>query len=422
MGASLPTKEERLQTILTENHPATALPGTGNMITDNSDVYLRLQKHLDRQAVGFPAGRAGRNILRRIFTPQEAEIAACLSGRPEPIAAIHARAGHLAVSAGELADILARIAQKGGIEFRESDGERFYCNAPLILGMYEMQLDRLTPEFLRDFNACTGEVQFGLEFLRSGLPQMRTIPVAVSITPQHRAATFDEIASLLERAAGPFVLMACICRRKKALEGKRCRMTQREETCLCLGNLARWALACGQGREIGREEALEILARNQKEGLVLQPTNTEEIEAVCSCCGCCCGMLAVHRKLPRPMDFWTTNFHARVDETLCDGCGACRIRCQAGAMEIGPGKQAVVDRHRCLGCGLCVPACRKGAVALVKNAEEVRPPRTRDELHGRIMADKKGGLGKIRVAGRLLLGALASMPTRNGPGGSGEKS
>jgi Na+-translocating ferredoxin:NAD+ oxidoreductase subunit B len=378
-------------------------------MSGNGDAHRRLQKHLARQAVGFPAGEAGLRILRRLFTPREAEIAACLRDRPEPLAAIHARSGHLAASPGELADILARIAEKGGIEFREGRGERLYCNAPLVLGMYEMQLDRLTPELLRDFNACTSDPAFALEFLRSGLPQMRTIPVAESITPQHRAATFDEIAFLLEKAPGPFVLMACICRRKKALEGKACRMTEREETCLCLGNLARWALACGQGREIGRQEARELLARNQKEGLVLQPTNTEEIEAVCSCCGCCCGMLAVHRKLPRPMDFWTANFHARVDGEACDGCGACRIRCQVGALEIGPGKRARVDLHRCLGCGLCVPACRKGAILLVKNAEEVRPPRTRDELHGRIMADKHGGLGKIKVAGRLLLGALAGL-------------
>lgn len=386
-------------------------------MTKNNDPYLALQEHLDRQAVGFPATRSGAElkILRHIFSEKEAEIAACLSYRPEPLAAIFARAGHLVGSMEELAEILDCIARKGGIESWKKEGPRQYCNAPLVLGMYEMQLNRLTPEFIKDFNAYTRDRKFGLEFLHSGLAQMRTIPVAQSIRLQHGISTFDEVQALLEEARGPFVIMACICRSKKAMEGKACQVTQRKETCLCLGTLAQWALLCDMGREIGREEAREIIACNQKEGLVLQPTNTERVEAICSCCGCCCSMLSVHKKLPRPMDFWSTNFHAQVDTAACDGCGACVSRCQVEAVRVAEEKKAaVVDQHRCLGCGLCVPVCQKEAVTLVKNSTEIRPPQTREELHERIMASRKSRLGKIELAGKLILDTVRAQIRSSG--------
>ena len=39
-------------------------------------VYIKLQKHLNNQAVGFPATRPGVEIkiLKHIFAPEEAEI------------------------------------------------------------------------------------------------------------------------------------------------------------------------------------------------------------------------------------------------------------------------------------------------------------------------------------------------------------
>ena len=36
---------------------------------------------------------------------------------------------------------------------------------------------------------------------------------------------------------------------------------------------------------------IAIIEENQREGLVLQPSNTRDIDFVCSCCGCCCGIL-----------------------------------------------------------------------------------------------------------------------------------
>jgi hypothetical protein len=200
--------------------------------------------------------------------------------------------------------------------------------------MYEYQLNRLTPEFIEDFRQYTSSVKFGLEFLSPKLPQMLTIPVSNSIHPQHQVSTFDKVTALLQAAEAPFANFECICRKKKSLQG---------ETCMAIGNIGRMALSSGFGRKIARDEAMVIIEQNQKQGLVLQPSNNEKAEFICSCCGCCCGMLGVHQSLPKPLDFWATNFYAAVDRDTCEGCGACAMD-KYGVRNMGSPIKGLVKR------------------------------------------------------------------------------
>ncbi|MGV8073445.1 MAG: ATP-binding protein [Syntrophobacteraceae bacterium] len=372
-------------------------------------IYKKLQQHLNNQAVGFPATRSGVEIkiLKHIFAPREAEIASYLSYKPEPIETLFERVRHLVQSPEELADVLDHIHKNGGIESKVKEGKRVYCIIPLIIGMYEGQLDRLTPEFIKDFDEYTNNRRFGVEFLSTNLTQMRTIPVARSIQPHHHAASFDEVTVLLQKAEAPFAILECICRKKKAMEDTPCKTTDRKETCLALGGVAQSVLLSGHGREIGRDEAMAIIEQNQKDGLVLQPSNTETIDFICSCCGCCCGMLNIHSKLPRPLDFWSTNFQAAVNADDCNGCGVCEKRCQVGAINVAEKKQpAVVNLNLCIGCGLCVQTCPKKAISLLKKPAETRPPKTREDLYDIIMAGKKSRTGKLKLTGKLITDAI----------------
>jgi len=377
-------------------------------------AFIKLQKHLNNQAVGFPATKTGVEIriLKHIFTPEEAEIATLLSYKLEPIDVIYRRAKHQVESIEELGEILDRIQKKGGIEFKMKNGKKHYCNAPLVVGMYEYQLDRLTPEFIKDFNEYTSDRGFGIEFLSTKLPQMRTIPIFRTIHPEYNVSTFDEVTALLQQAEEPFVILECICRKKKSIEGKACKVTDRKETCLAMGGMAQMVLASDVGREINREEAMAIIKQNQKEGLVLQPSNTKLPEFICSCCGCCCGMLTLHKNLPKPLDFWATNFHAVVDKNTCVGCGNCEESCQVGAVSVSEeDRYAVVNLDRCLGCGVCVSNCPTESISLARNSTEVIPPQTREELFDIIMDKKKGRFGKLMVTGKLFFDAVRTGQT-----------
>ena len=385
------------------------------------NVYIKLQQHLDRQPVGFPAtkGQSEIRILKHIFTPKQAEIATCLTHRPESIEIIHGRACQLIPSHEVQPDgvpsiqaleiTLNAMVKKGGIEIHKKNNITFFANAPLVVGMYELQLDRLTPEFIMDFKTYSSDKKFGLAFLGTRLPQMRTIPIQKSIPYQTRVSTFDEINILLEKTLGPFVILPCICRKKKSIQGSSCKVTQRTETCLALGDIGQSAIEMGMGREISRDEAITIIDQNQKEGLVLQPSNAQTPDFICSCCACCCGMLSIQKSLPSPLHFWASNFQAEIDKNLCNGCGICEKRCQADAIILPPlskktsaeTRTAAVDKNRCLGCGLCVPTCPANAVTLVPKPIETRPPETRQELYEILLAGKKDPMGQIKLFGRL---------------------
>jgi hypothetical protein len=57
----------------------------------DSKIYRDLQKRLDRLPSGFPAMESGVEIrlLKHLFTPEEADMAAQLSMKPEPLKRIY---------------------------------------------------------------------------------------------------------------------------------------------------------------------------------------------------------------------------------------------------------------------------------------------------------------------------------------------
>ncbi len=123
-------------------------------------------------------------------------------------------------------------------------------------------------------------------------------------------------------------------------------------------------------------------------------------------------MLGVHKAIPKPLDFWASNFYAVVDTDTCEGCGACAECCQVGAVIVSENKQqAVVDLNRCLGCGVCVSNCPTESIFLLKKSTEVRPPKTREDLYDIIMARKKGRMGKLKLTGKIFIDAVQTGQT-----------
>ena len=369
-------------------------------------VYRDLQRHLDRQAVGYPATKSGAEIrlLKRMFSPDEARLAMHLTYKPVSIERIRASAGESGASFDRVETMLASMVGHGVIGLVERGGARCFHTLPFVVGMFEGQLKRLTPEFLGDVQQYTSDKAFGLAFLSTGLPQMRTIPVGKSISVEHHAATYDSIVEIINGANGPFAILECICRKAAAMKGSPCRQTSRKETCMAFGDMARNAIQSGSGRAMGREEAIGIARRNEADALVFQPSNTRKVDFICSCCGCCCGMLRMQKTLAKPVDFWATNFQASVNAEACSGCGTCVERCQVDAVTVDDrAGAAVVNLDRCIGCGNCVVTCPTGAMSLHRKDGEVVPPDDSESLYDTITARKKGTLGKIQLAMKLML-------------------
>jgi electron transport complex protein RnfB len=360
------------------------------MDDQDRDVYRLLQRHLDGQAVGFPATASGTELklLRRLFSPEEARLALHLSYRPTPLERIVEQAAP-GFSADRVEDLLESMFAKGAIGWKEKDGvDRWYV-IPLIVGMWESQDGRPTKGLLVAALSYMRTPDFVEAFVSTRPPQLRTVPINESIPVEHHVATYDRIRAIVETAPGPFVALRCICRESAAMAGNPCTVTSRVESCLALNEMAAQVLRRKHGREIDREEAMEMLRQSEHEGLVLETGNSQTPDFVCSCCGCCCGALGLHKRLPNPHDLFASNFCAEVDAEMCTQCGECVARCQVDAVSMtGPGETALVERSRCIGCGLCVPTCSSAAVTLRKKEPEVTPPPDDEALYDRIKANR----------------------------------
>jgi Pyruvate/2-oxoacid:ferredoxin oxidoreductase delta subunit len=374
-------------------------------MADEGDVYRRLQEHLDALPIAFPATESGveLRILKRLFTEEEAEVALGLSAVPEPVETIRRRVGGRAED--DLERVLDRMVEKGAIfggRALARGGKKRYSRAPLAIGIYEAQVDRLTREMQQDFEQYTREA-FATALLGVKTRQMRTIPVSARFVPDRLVGRYDDARSLIAEGAGPWATRNCVCRQGRDLLGEPCRQTSARRVCLMIGAVARSSVAGGDARPISRDEAVALLEQAERDGMVLQPSNSRDPAFICFCCGCCCGMLRAARQFPRPAEYLHSNYQAVVDPELCTECETCRSRCPMDALRSADGATAV-DLDRCIGCGACVGTCPSGALRLQAKARPSAPPKSLGALYGKITAERFGWLGTAKRVGRALLG------------------
>jgi len=359
-------------------------------MSDESEVYRELQVHLDTLPVGFPKTKSGieLKILRHFFTSEEAKIATKLDITFKSALEILEILDNPKISLEELQASLNSMASKGGLDVETEGDTKKYANALLVIGMFEHKVNKLDKEFIKDFFSYASMGGFGFEFIKTKIPQLRTIPIEESITPEHQVANYDDLRAVIESSSGPFSVQNCICRQIRDMDGIKCKNTERMEVCLTFGHEGQLYIDEKWGREISREECLDILQKNEEEGLILQASNYEDISFICSCCSCCCFLIGLIGNFPNPVQYFATNYHVVIDADNCTSCETCIDRCQMKALSMNDGV-SIVDLTRCIGCGVCVVGCPSDALKLEKNDSEIAPPPTRHDLLMKISDKKK---------------------------------
>ncbi len=373
------------------------------METDDK-IFRKLQLHLDKLPIGFPATESGVEIrlLQYLFSTLEAKIALCLTLANSSIAKINKRLRSkfsLKLSDDELSQILHKMFMDGNIR-RSAKAPYRYSNAMLAIGMFENQLGHLSKELIEMMHKYFDE-GFNDEFFRSSLPQLRTSPHINAIVPEYRIATYDNMREIVKNTTKSIQVANCVCKEVGALLGKPCKQTKDIEICLMFD--ATSYLARNQARNISKEKCLSIIDRAEKEGLVLQPGNSLQPFCICLCCGCCCGVLTSAKKYPKPAELVASNYYAKINAELCNGCEICIKRCQMEAISIED-KKAIVDLDRCIGCGLCVTTCKTKAASLIEKEQKTVPPRNAVKLYLSILQEKVGKRKMMWNMLSLLLG------------------
>lgn len=341
-----------------------------------TDVYIRLARALDRLPHGYPAAEDGveLEILRKIFSPEDAAVTLRLKPIPEPVEIIARRLRRPVVEAKQILDAMA---ERGQIFKMRQRGVEVWAMAPFVIGIWEFQLNRLDREMAELFERYAPTL---LTTLGGSEPALvRVVPVNQRIDARAEIMLYDDLRSILERCRS-FRVAECICRKEMDLLGHPCSHTL--ETCM---SFARDADAYegmpDWGRQVTLEEALDLLDRCEDEGLVHNTYNVQrEPFFVCNCCSCCCGLLRALNEHDAPSMIARSNYVAEIDVSACTLCGVCADgeRCPVSAISEVDDDVFAVDGARCLGCGVCAVACEFEAIRLIERpaAERLTPPKT----------------------------------------------
>lgn len=360
------------------------------------DIYKRLAKHLSALGMGYPEKEELMEILTENFTPLEAEVALAIPTKVIPFEPVSVAeiAPHLKLPKKELESILSNLSHRG-LLFSKKMKDR-------SIGYALQQFGYGFPQtfFWRGVDTPNAKKMADLVIRYSRSEQLysvygvtktkafRYIPATPSIEPEKHAVFPFEMMEEVIRKVQVIALVHCPCRATAHLIGKK-RCDHPLENCIKYDELAEYLIEKKIGKEITKQQALDVIKKAEEAGLVHLVDNAREgIKHTCNCCGCCCWSVGTIRRKKIPRDvLMATYFLRETDRGQCTGCGQCVEICPVNAVKM-EGDFPVVDQEWCIGCGVCAIPCPSSAIRLVRKSDAI-PPKDFKELHREILKERK---------------------------------
>ncbi len=285
--------------------------------------YRLLQQRLDRNVTGAPDSPAFTQILKLLFSPEDAEIARQM---PTNFVSVSRLARKLEMEPAALDARLTRMAERGLVLDVERSGRRYVTLSPVVIGFFEYtfmrqgsdlplgELARLFDEyFFQDDrfvrSVFTGETQIGRSLARE----------EALVSGDHVEILDWERASHLIETASAHAVSTCACRHHHSHLGTACERPQR--TCLTLNYGAELLARNGIAERIDAAEAMQILELSKRAGLAQTGDNVQHnVSYICNCCGCCCGMMTAIRRFDIKNAIVSSNWISEIDLERCSGC------------------------------------------------------------------------------------------------------
>ena len=194
-------------------------------IHNGSGVYGRLQKRLDRFPIGAPPAAALYEILKRLYTEEEAEVGARMPIAPIGLDGIARRTKK---SPADLLLILDRMADKGLVMDFVRRGKTSYMLSPTLLGFFEFAFMRVRDdipqkEIARHMVAYAHDDPEYARSVFAGKTQSgRTLVHEAALDPEDMTRVLDyERATHLVREAKAWAVSLCYCRHVRSTRGRR---------------------------------------------------------------------------------------------------------------------------------------------------------------------------------------------------------
>jgi len=358
------------------------------------DIYSRLANHLFLLGVEYDQKEGLEALLRETYTPLEAEVALALPTKVMPLqpVGVDEIIDKVDLPREELVDILENLSERGLLfSGTTKDGKKGYALHQRGFGFpqaffwkgEDTPTSRKMADLLTEFYKSKALMP---SHPTSKTPAFQFIPVNEAIEPGMQAVyPYTMLEKVIEQAR-VIAVAHCPCRIRAKLRGRGC--DHLTEVCLKFDDMAEYLIEKGLGREITKEEALELIKKSEEDGLVHFVDNAlGDIKHNCNCCSCCCWALGPikRRKIPRDL-IMATYFIRETDEDECTGCGTCIEICPVNAITL-VNDSAVIDEDWCVGCGLCVSQCSNSAAKLRQKPAKT-PSQNFTDLHEGILREK----------------------------------
>ncbi len=360
------------------------------------DIYVRLAKHMKDLVMGYPYTDELLDLLKEMFSPQEAEVALAIPNDLPPlqVADVETILSRTSLPESTVVETLESLAMRNLIYSGEdSNGKKGYALLQVGYGMPQtffwggMSEDehakRMAKLVLKYFSVPTTRQVYG------GVPTKtyKYSPATLTVdVPMQGVYPHEKIDVLLE-GVSKVAVAHCPCRTSARILGRTdCQHSL--EVCLKYDEMADFVVSRGLAREISKDEARHILEECEKEGLVHMVDNVKgEIKHTCNCCGHYCWNVGIirRRKVPRDV-LMAVYFIRQTEEEECIGCGACEEICPVGAVQLVD-DIAQVDTDWCIGCGVCAVVCPSEAISIVRRVDK-EPPDNFARLHQQIKMER----------------------------------
>jgi ferredoxin len=328
-------------------------------------------------------------LIRALFNPQEADLAAAMPVGMQPVEAI---SGHVDRPVDTIVPLLESMADKGLVFHQVRNEKPHYKLMAVLPGFFEFQFmkggttehDRTMARLFKDYFEKMAELTAGanLELLRKITPFSRVIPVEKEVAGGSEIQPYEAVSEYI-RHSEYISVSTCYCRHYGELLGDPC--DKPKQNCMAFGPNAKFAKERGYGRLVSKEEALQILDDAEKAGLVHMSSNTSKyIDFICNCCPCHCGIVKSFLEMDLPSLGAVSSFRLKIDEEACIGCEDCVERCPTNALVVEE-EVVRVDLRRCIGCGLCNSACPSEALSMERREDAPAPPWDHKALEAAIM-------------------------------------